>query len=145
MNRRRLLAALPLGASVVVLMLLWPGVALADDENNNQDDSDGGDDDNGDDDNGDDDNGDDDNGDDDNGGDEDGDDHVEALKSVQSGAALSLDELLVLAAPYIDGDIINVRLLKRRSRLIYELTVLGRTGKVSKIYFFADTGNLIDR
>jgi len=131
-NRRRLLVALPVGVLLALFPLYLPAPAIAsdsgdsDEQDNNDSSNDNDDDDNDDD-------------------DDDDDDHEEARQSVRSGQAISLADLLVLAAPYIDGEVINVRLIRRRSRLLYQLTVLGPSGNVSKLYFLAKNGRFIER
>jgi hypothetical protein len=63
-----------------------------------------------------------------------------ALQAVRRGTALPLDEILLRAALIIEGEVIDAQLIAVRNVLLYELKVLGSSGKVSDVYFYARSG-----
>jgi hypothetical protein len=66
-----------------------------------------------------------------------------ALKAVQSHRALPLEDILVRARLVADGEIIDAQLIQVRRILVYEIKVLGKSGDVSKLYFYARSGALV--
>jgi uncharacterized membrane protein YkoI len=63
-----------------------------------------------------------------------------ALTAVRRGRALPLDEIMLRASLIIEGEIIDAQLMEVRNVLLYELKVLGKSGKVSDVYFYARSG-----
>lgn len=63
-----------------------------------------------------------------------------ALAAVRRGRALPLDEIMLRASLIIEGEIIDAQLMEVRNVLLYELKVLGKSGKVSDVYFYARSG-----
>ncbi len=43
-----------------------------------------------------------------------------------------------------DGEIIDAQLVALQEVLLYEIKVLGKSGDVSELYFFARTGEFLD-
>jgi len=63
-----------------------------------------------------------------------------AVDAVHSQRALPLDEILARARTVTTGQVINARLIGYRNFLLYDLKVLGTTGDVSELYFYARSG-----
>lgn len=63
-----------------------------------------------------------------------------AIRAVRENRALPLNQLLVMAAPAISGQIIDVQLVTRGGVLVYEVKVLAPRGRVSTLLFDASTG-----
>lgn len=66
-----------------------------------------------------------------------------ALEAVQSGRALPLAEIMALARRETAGDIVDARLISAAGFLLYELTVVGPSGDVSELYFYARSGDRV--
>lgn len=66
-----------------------------------------------------------------------------ALKAVQSNRALPLEDILVRARLVADGEIIDAQLIQVRRILVYEIKVLGKSGDVRDLYFYARSGALV--
>ena len=67
-----------------------------------------------------------------------------ALQAVRSGRALPLEDIMRRAHRLTDGEIIDAQLVSLQDVLLYELKVLGKSGDVSELYFFAQTGEFLD-
>lgn len=67
-----------------------------------------------------------------------------ALQAVRSGRALPLEDIMRRARSLTDGEIIDAQLVSLQDVLLYELKVLGKSGDVSELYFFAQTGEFLD-
>jgi len=63
-----------------------------------------------------------------------------AVDAVHSQRALPLDAILARARAVTNGQVINARLIGYRNFLLYDLKVLGTTGDVSELYFYARSG-----
>jgi hypothetical protein len=66
-----------------------------------------------------------------------------ALKAVQSNRALPLADILTRARLVAEGEIIDAQLIQVRRILVYEIKVLGRSGDVRELYFYARSGALV--
>src|SRR6218665_1976453 len=66
-----------------------------------------------------------------------------ALKAVQSKRALPLEDILTRARLIADGEIIDAQLIQMDGILVYEIKVLGASGDVSDLYFYARSGGLV--
>lgn len=66
-----------------------------------------------------------------------------ALQAVKSNRALPLEDILTRARLVAHGEIIDAQLIQVRRILLYEIKVLGRSGDVSELYFYARSGALV--
>jgi hypothetical protein len=66
-----------------------------------------------------------------------------ALQAVKANRALPLEDIMTRARLVAEGEIIDAQLMQVRSILVYEIKVLGRSGDVSKLYFYARSGALV--
>jgi hypothetical protein len=66
-----------------------------------------------------------------------------ALKAVQSNRALPLQDILTRARLVAEGEIIDAQLIQVRRILVYEIKVLGKSGDVRELYFYARSGALV--
>jgi hypothetical protein len=66
-----------------------------------------------------------------------------ALKAVQSNRALPLQDILTRARLVAEGEIIDAQLIEVRRILVYEIKVLGKSGDVRELYFYARSGALV--
>jgi len=66
-----------------------------------------------------------------------------ALKAVQSNRALPLEDILIRARLVAEGEIIDAQLIQVRRILVYEIKVLGKSGDVRELYFYARSGALV--
>jgi uncharacterized membrane protein YkoI len=62
---------------------------------------------------------------------------------VKSNRALPLEDILTRARLVANGEIIDAQLIQVRRILLYEIKVLGRSGDVSELYFYARSGALV--
>ena len=67
-----------------------------------------------------------------------------AVQAVRSGRALPLEDIMLRAKLLTDGEIIDAQLVSLQEVLLYEIKVLGKSGDVSELYFFARTGEFLD-
>ena len=58
--------------------------------------------------------------------------------------ALPLEDIMLRAQLLTDGEIIDAQLVSLQEVLLYEIKVLGKSGDVSELYFFARTGEFLD-
>ena len=63
-----------------------------------------------------------------------------ALDAVRTHRALPLEDIMLRAKLMTDGEIIDAQLVAIQEVLLYEIKVLGKSGDVSELYFFARTG-----
>ncbi|RZA23986.1 MAG: hypothetical protein EOP02_14160 [Proteobacteria bacterium] len=66
-----------------------------------------------------------------------------ALQAVKSNRALPLEDILTRARLVTDGEIIDAQLIQVRRILVYEIKVLGKSGDVKDLYFYARSGALV--
>jgi hypothetical protein len=66
-----------------------------------------------------------------------------ALKAVQNHRALPLEDILTRARLVAEGEIIDAQLIQVRRILVYEIKVLGKSGEVKDLYFYARSGALV--
>lgn len=66
-----------------------------------------------------------------------------ALKAVQNHRALPLEDILTRARLVAEGEIIDAQLIQVRRILVYEIKVLGKSGDVRELYFYARSGALV--
>ncbi len=67
-----------------------------------------------------------------------------ALQAVRSHRALPLEDIMLRAKLLTDGEIIDAQLVSLQDVLLYEIKVLGKSGDVGELYFFAQTGEFLD-
>lgn len=75
--------------------------------------------------------------------DDDRDDHERAHRAVAEGKALPLSDILAALRPSLDGEVIEVEHEAKGGRLLYELKVLSRSGRVREIYVDAATAAIV--
>lgn len=63
-----------------------------------------------------------------------------ALRAVQANRALPLADILSRARLLAEGEIIDAQLIEVRRILVYQIKVLGKSGDVSELYFYARSG-----
>ena len=66
-----------------------------------------------------------------------------ALRAVQSNRALPLADILTRARLVAEGEIIDAQLIQVRRILVYAIKVLGKSGDVRELYFYARSGALV--
>lgn len=69
-----------------------------------------------------------------------GGDHDEAREAYEIGEALPLSRILPLALRAVPGEILEVELEREHGRLLYEIEILARSGRVRKVILDARTG-----
>lgn len=72
-----------------------------------------------------------------------GGDHDEAREAYEHGQTLSLSRILRLALRAVPGEVLEVELDRRHGRLVYEIEILARTGRVRKVILDARTGAVL--
>jgi len=72
--------------------------------------------------------------------DRDNDDQDVARRALQNGEVMPITRILALAAEHLPGDVIEVKLDRRRGRLAYEIKVLTPSGQVRELVLDARTG-----
>lgn len=72
-----------------------------------------------------------------------GGDHDEAREAYEHGQALSLARILRLALRAVPGEVLEVELEREHGRLVYEIEILARTGRVRKVILDARTGAIV--
>lgn len=73
-----------------------------------------------------------------------GGDHDEAREALEDGQALPLSRILPLALRAVPGEVLEVELEREHGRLVYEIEILARTGRVRKVTLDARTGAVLD-
>jgi uncharacterized membrane protein YkoI len=68
------------------------------------------------------------------------DDQDMARRALQNGEVMSILRILELAAQQLPGDVVEVKLDRRRGRLAYEIKVLTPAGQVRELVLDARTG-----
>lgn len=66
-----------------------------------------------------------------------------ALQAVKSSRALPLEDILSRARLVAEGEIIDAQLIQVRRILLYKIRVLGASGDVRELYFYARSGALV--
>lgn len=79
-----------------------------------------------------------------NGGDSDDDDGSNARAGVSSGAILPLASILARVEPEFGARLIDAEIKERRGRVIYELEMLTRNGRVLELEIDAATARVLD-
>lgn len=72
-----------------------------------------------------------------------GGDHDEARHALEDGEALPLSQILPLAIRAIPGEVLEVELEREHGRLVYEIEILARSGRVRKVILDARTGAVL--
>lgn len=72
-----------------------------------------------------------------------GGDHDEAREAYERGEALPLARVLPLALAAVPGEILEIELERQRGRLVYEIEILARNGRVRKVILDARTGAVL--
>lgn len=67
----------------------------------------------------------------------------EARHLVEQGKMLPLERLLSEQSRYLQGKLLDVHLERSHGRLVYEIEVLGRNGRVREIKLDASSGELL--
>jgi uncharacterized membrane protein YkoI len=67
-------------------------------------------------------------------------DHDEALTAVEQREALPLTRIMGIAQGVVPGEIIEIELERDDGRLIYEVQILARTGRVREVEIDARSG-----
>lgn len=73
-----------------------------------------------------------------------GGDHDEAREAYEQGEALSLAQILPLALRAVPGEVLEVEIEREHGRLVYEIEILARSGRVRKVTLDARTGALLE-
>ena len=81
---------------------------------------------------------------DDNGGGSDDDDGSSARAGVSSGAILPLSSILAQIEPEFGARLIDADITKRRGRMVYELEMITRNGRVLDLRVDAATARILD-
>ncbi len=71
-------------------------------------------------------------------------DHETARAALAQGAVLPLSRILAIVAERAPGDVIGVELDDRRNRLIYEIKLLNKAGRVISVELDAKTGRVLE-
>jgi uncharacterized membrane protein YkoI len=71
------------------------------------------------------------------------DDHDEARDAYEHGWTLSLTQILRLALRAVPGEVLEVELEREHGRLVYEIEILARDGRVRKVILAARTGAIL--
>lgn len=72
-----------------------------------------------------------------------GGDHDEALEAYEHGEALPLSQILPLALRAVPGEVLEVELEREHGRIVYEIEILARSGRVRKVTLDARTGAVL--
>jgi len=72
-----------------------------------------------------------------------GGDHDEAREAFEGGAALPLSRIMSLALTAVPGEVLEVELEREHGRLVYEIEILARSGRVRKVILDARTGAVL--
>lgn len=70
-------------------------------------------------------------------------DHDRARRAVEEGRILPLKEILARADKDHPGQLIEAELEDERGRIFYELKILGADGRIMKLVYDAQTGELL--
>ncbi len=70
-------------------------------------------------------------------------DHDEAREAYERGEALPLARVLPLALAAVPGEILEIELERPHGRLVYEIEILARNGRVRKVILDARTGAVL--
>jgi uncharacterized membrane protein YkoI len=71
------------------------------------------------------------------------DDQDFARRALQRGEVMPIARILALAAERLPGDVIEVKLDRRRGRLVYEIKVLTPSGQIRELVLDARTGDFM--
>lgn len=71
------------------------------------------------------------------------DDHEDALKAVKNGRAVPLKQVLASFKTDFGATILDVALMQMEDALRYRITFVDADGRVRRVYYFAETGELI--
>ncbi len=72
-----------------------------------------------------------------------GGDHDDARAALESGEVLPLSRIMPLALRAVPGEVLEVELEREHGRLVYEIEILARSGRVRKVILNARTGALL--
>lgn len=72
-----------------------------------------------------------------------GGDHDDAREAYERGQALPLAQILPIALRAAPGEVLEVELEREDGRLIYEIEILARTGRVRQVSVDARTGAVL--
>lgn len=71
------------------------------------------------------------------------DDHEDALKAVKNGRAVPLKQVLASFKTDFGATVLDVALMQMEDALRYRITFVDADGRVRRVYYFAETGELI--
>jgi len=72
-------------------------------------------------------------------------DHDRAREALEHGEALPLAEILARVRPELDGEVVGVSFEREGGRWIYQFKLVGRAGRLAKIYVDAATARVLKR
>ncbi len=72
-----------------------------------------------------------------------GGDHDDAREAYEHGEALPLAQILPQALRTVPGEVLEVELEREHGRLVYEIEILARNGRVRKVILDARTGAVL--
>lgn len=72
-----------------------------------------------------------------------GGDHDEAREAYEHGETRSLSEILRLALRAVPGEVLEVELEREHGRLVYQVEILARTGRVREVTLDARSGAVL--
>ena len=70
-------------------------------------------------------------------------DHDAVLRAVRAGEIKALTEIMDLARPHLQGEVIKVEAEREDGVWVYEFRIVSPNGQRSDVYIDARTGNLI--
>jgi uncharacterized membrane protein YkoI len=70
-------------------------------------------------------------------------DHDDALRAVETRQALPLTRIMSIAQEAVPGEIVEIELDNQNDRLIYEVKILARNGRVREVEIDARTGAVL--
>lgn len=70
-------------------------------------------------------------------------DHDEALSAVERREALPVTRIIGIAQGAVPGEIVEIELEREHERLIYEVKILARSGRVREVEIDARTGAVL--
>lgn len=70
-------------------------------------------------------------------------DHDRARDALEEGEARPLREIIPLAFRAVPGEIVEIELERKHGRLVYEIEILGRDGRVQEVTLDARTGAVL--
>jgi uncharacterized membrane protein YkoI len=66
-----------------------------------------------------------------------------AIQALRRGEILPLNRILALATRRVPGDVLKVKLERRRGEVVYEVKILERSGRVQELHLNARSGAVL--